>query len=587
MSLYSLLLPFNIVIASNCDDVYSPLPQFVIDGINRNKQDYIKIMKITNVPWELLASIHYRETNFSRSNPNNGYGIFQFTPPPKSYPPGPVSDDEFRSQLLYMAERIQNDYVWRNGVNPALNIQLRKLTSNESDNNLIKNTLYSYNGRAKQYADQATSLGFNQPFEGSPYVMNRYDCQRARMGIITKDYGVIDGIDTRYGTFTLYSRIKGIFNSDYYGYSQDPKLFYDQSLNNEVYKNNGNYYLDAGQEAYVKLVSNNYGKQAWIKNKTLVGTLSPRDSDSIIRNSWISSNRAAVYSELDNVNNGDSASFIFKIRAPYSPGLYSERLGIVVEGLSWVDGTEFKIPLAVSARINNTPSKNSLKPGELLTPGQNIISSDKNSVLHLSFSGELELWVNYKRVWSEKISPTSKAIRLINQPDGNVVLYDSNNNYKSLTNSFGSSGNLTIQNDSNLVYYDYRNGAVWSSKTSGKDLTNILNSVVRSGDVIHPGQNLYSQDGYYRLYAQEDGNIVLYTQSNKPIWSSNTHMKRFNRIIAQGDGNIVAYDGLGFPIWSSNTFMSGGNSLIIQQDGNTVFYNPIKPVWFTNTFMMK
>ncbi|NCC99948.1 MAG: hypothetical protein EOL95_09665 [Bacteroidia bacterium] len=38
--------------------------------------------------------------------------------------------------------------------------------------------------------------------------MNMFDCARANMGLITKDYGSIDGVDTRYGAYTLYVRLK-------------------------------------------------------------------------------------------------------------------------------------------------------------------------------------------------------------------------------------------------------------------------------------------------------------------------------------------------------------------------------------------
>lgn len=192
--------------AADCSAVYASLPSWINTAIDRNLSDYKKVSNETGVPWEMLAGIHYRETNFSRSNPSNGYGIFQFTPPPKTYTPGPVSDSEFLEQLRYMANKVQTDYVFRSGK------ATRKLTANEKDVSLIKDTLFSYNGRATVYANQASAYGFSSsatPYEGSPYVMNKFDCARAGMGIITQDYGSIDGTDTRYGAFTMYARLKG------------------------------------------------------------------------------------------------------------------------------------------------------------------------------------------------------------------------------------------------------------------------------------------------------------------------------------------------------------------------------------------
>jgi len=195
--------------AVNCGNVGAPLSSYITTSVNENKNFYIAASNATGVPWEMLAAIHYRETSFSHTNPGNGQGIFQFVNGAGGpYPPGPVSDAEFQRQLNFMASKIQSDYVYRG----SLNYNKRPLTKNETEIYRIKDTLFSYNGRSSQYAQQATQYGFSattEPYEGSPYVMNLFDCQRSGMGIITKDYGSIDGIDTRYGAFTLYARLKG------------------------------------------------------------------------------------------------------------------------------------------------------------------------------------------------------------------------------------------------------------------------------------------------------------------------------------------------------------------------------------------
>lgn len=194
---------------SNCSDVFTPLSSFVIDGVNRDRSAYERVQNETGVPWEMLAAIHYRETSFSHTNPGNGQGIFQFVGGAGGpYPPGPVNDDEFYRQLKFMANKLQDDYVWRGSI-PR---ERRRLQPGESNITLVKDTLFSYNGRAGVYADQAGHFGYNaslQPYEGSPYVVNRFDCPRARMGLITQDYGSMDGIDARYGAFTVFARLRG------------------------------------------------------------------------------------------------------------------------------------------------------------------------------------------------------------------------------------------------------------------------------------------------------------------------------------------------------------------------------------------
>lgn len=194
---------------NTCSDVYAPIPQWIRDEVTYNKPFYDIASGNTGVPWEMLAAIHYRETSFSHSNPSNGQGIFQFVNGDGGpYPPGPVSDQNFQTQLNYMAGRIQADYVYRG----SLGYPHRPLQQNEPEDFRVQDTLYSYNGRSSVYANQGTQYGFNeitQPYEGSPYVMNRFDCARANMGLITRDYGGLDGVDTRFGAFTLYTRLKG------------------------------------------------------------------------------------------------------------------------------------------------------------------------------------------------------------------------------------------------------------------------------------------------------------------------------------------------------------------------------------------
>lgn len=210
MVFFTGIIPPHTAAASNdCSDVFTPLSSFVTNGVAANQWAYTRAMNETGVPWEMLAAIHYRETNFSHTNPSNGQGIFQFVNAEGGpYPAGPVNDNEFYRQLKFMAEKLQNDYVWRGSI-PR---ERRKLQPNETNTTLVKDTLFSYNGRAGVYAQQAATYGFRsdiQPFEGSPYVMNRFDCARARMGIITRDFGSLDGVDTRYGAFTIFARLRG------------------------------------------------------------------------------------------------------------------------------------------------------------------------------------------------------------------------------------------------------------------------------------------------------------------------------------------------------------------------------------------
>jgi hypothetical protein len=181
----------SLVIATNA----SGLPEDIISRVNELKPDYLKASQTTNVPWEMFAGIHYRETSFSTTSTN----IFQIT--------GYHGPTDLQSQLIAAGSFIQKHSVPSNLSNHRAPLQP---SGNDPDE--IKDTLYSYNGRAKQYAQQAESLGFNadtQPYEGSPYVMNNYDSVHQNMGIITHDNGGLDGTDTRFGAFTIFARLGG------------------------------------------------------------------------------------------------------------------------------------------------------------------------------------------------------------------------------------------------------------------------------------------------------------------------------------------------------------------------------------------
>jgi hypothetical protein len=165
------------------------LDQPIIDGINANKAIYTQVAEAKNVPWQLLAAIHYRET---------GLG---------SYPVNTsLSDEEFTAETMDAADFLHGLV---NSSTPPHRVELNK---DQNDPEVIKDVMYSYNGRSGAYAAQAANYGFDpvtQPYEGSPYVMNKFDAARESMPIATRDKGGIDATDPRPGAFTIYAAIAG------------------------------------------------------------------------------------------------------------------------------------------------------------------------------------------------------------------------------------------------------------------------------------------------------------------------------------------------------------------------------------------
>lgn len=75
----------------------------------------------------------------------------------------------------------------------------------------------------------------------------------------------------------------------------------------------------------------------------------------------------------------------------------------------------------------------------------------------------------------------------------------------------------------------------------------------------------------YALVLQHDGNLVLYKHpSIEVIWARGTNEKA-RKFVASKDGNFAILNFKDKPIWSTKT--SGRNRLLIEEDGNLVVYS--------------
>ncbi|KUF18782.1 hypothetical protein [Streptomyces silvensis] len=96
------------------------------------------------------------------------------------------------------------------------------------------------------------------------------------------------------------------------------------------------------------------------------------------------------------------------------------------------------------------------------------------------------------------------------------------NHHESLSSDTAT---LVQQSDGNLVIYDEFNRARWAANTVGRGWTTRF---------------------------QTDGNLVVYTRSGRPVWASNTDGYPGARLVVQDDGNVVIYHG-NRAIWASGT----------------------------------
>lgn len=182
-----------------------------LQKIAENKPFYEKSANKYNIPWQIIATLHYREAGLNRYNPSNGQGAYQlysYTGGGKNgnafLPAGPISDDEFQRQTDIVAKLIRDNY------GAGLNL-------NTDDD--VKLFFFRYNGTASSYISQARDLGFSEAEarrgEGSPYVMNLADEKRdsrknPNWKQITHDGGaMIDPANLQPGAFVIFSSLGG------------------------------------------------------------------------------------------------------------------------------------------------------------------------------------------------------------------------------------------------------------------------------------------------------------------------------------------------------------------------------------------
>jgi hypothetical protein len=100
---------------------------------------------------------------------------------------------------------------------------------------------------------------------------------------------------------------------------------------------------------------------------------------------------------------------------------------------------------------------------------------------------------------------------------------------------------------------------------------------------ILPGAGVPSDNGWFRLVYQPDGNLVLIdTRSGATVWAANTGGTVPGQVIMQTDGNLIVYDAAGAARWTSNTSGNPNAYFLVQNDGNFVIHRADgQPVWGT------
>jgi hypothetical protein len=207
--------------------------------------------------------------------------------------------------------------------------------------------------------------------------------------------------------------------------------------------------------------------------------------------------------------------------------------------------------------------------GTVLNEGQIWMTPSGRFSARLS-TGALVIRQGGSTLWS---TPTegSSAKRCEFQSDGNLRLLTEGGSVVWQSGARGNGTFLALLDNGDLTVFQPARHALWNTGTAGQagpgaEITFSPGTRMASGERITFG------NGRFHFSMQQDGNLVLYNSSWRPMWSSGTWGNPGAHAVMQQDGNFVVYSSANVPLWSTNTYGYTGAYLALQADGNVVVY---------------
>jgi hypothetical protein len=214
---------------------------------------------------------------------------------------------------------------------------------------------------------------------------------------------------------------------------------------------------------------------------------------------------------------------------------------------------------------NSPATSDTLLGGGRLDADQALVSADERHRLIMQGDGNLVLYGPTGVAWATGTSISGSFAIL--QYDGNFVVEGPTGPTWSADSTGRQGSRLILQNDGNLVLYTQDDRAVWSSQ--GGLVPVAPSDTIVQGGRLEADESRVSSDGRFRLLMQADGNLVLYGPQGA-AWASHSSGSPSYAVL-QDDGNFVVY-GPGGPTWSAGTTGAGGSRIVVQNDGNVVLY---------------
>ena len=238
-----------------------------------------------------------------------------------------------------------------------------------------------------------------------------------------------------------------------------------------------------------------------------------------------------------------------------------------------------------------------------------------NTELLLDRLGELSLITNGRKTWSVN-RPNRKilGVHLIMQSDGNLVLYDQDNNPYWSSHTNGNPNAISILTaDGDFVVYDKSKGEgmkaiLWTArKIFGNDLFDFclkrfepiisinhpVNYLMSKKPFIRPGLFRSNRTKNTMIYNSENhlltltntGALMILSKSGSLLWSAATDKRRDGAsLVMQEDGNLVLYDKDKKPYWATNTTKTNAKGFALDAVGTLFLADESKVYWKSSKY---
>ncbi|KAI9844336.1 MAG: hypothetical protein M1837_005640 [Sclerophora amabilis] len=192
-------------------------------------------------------------------------------------------------------------------------------------------------------------------------------------------------------------------------------------------------------------------------------------------------------------------------------------------------------------RLKPISQKDRLQVGEMLLPGQALMSPNGRYQLALQDDGNFVLYDGSKATWAIGTTLAVSAVRVEMGDDDNLVVLRGTETWATNTQRRAGDGRgALIMRDDGIAVVVSDGTIIWATNSKFVQAYEPLDLVavkqrsdrLRPGEFLGKGQSLTSANGQYAATLQNDGNFTLYRteSSSETLWASKTSASTITRL---------------------------------------------------------